>query len=57
MKTNNELTNVEMKIEDGDELDAELLAFLHDPQHTDPTPEEVAENERLIQRQSPWEHN
>ena len=23
----------------------------------DPTPEEEAENERLIQRQSPWEHN
>tara|TARA_Y100000310_G_scaffold19027_1_gene18660 strand:+ start:317 stop:487 length:171 start_codon:yes stop_codon:yes gene_type:complete len=56
MKTNNELTNVEMKIEAGDELDAELLAFLHDT-GPDPTPEEVAENERLIQRQSPWEHN
>ena len=57
MKTNNELTNVEMKIEAGDELDAELLAFLHDPERPDPTPEEVAENERLIQCQSPWEHN
>ena len=56
MITNNELTNVEMKIEDGDELDAELLAFLHDT-GPDPIPEEVAENERLIQRQSPWEHN
>ena len=28
----------------------------HDP-GPDPTPEEVAENERLMQRQSPWKHN
>jgi hypothetical protein len=42
--------------EDGSS-DLHLPVPIEDYMGPDPTPEEVAENERLMQRQSPWEHN
>ena len=42
--------------EDGSS-DLHLPVPIEDYMGPDPTPEEVAENERLMQRQEPWKHN
>ena len=52
-------TTYDAGYEDGssDSADFELPVPIEAYMGPDPTPEEEAENERLMQRQSPWEHN
>jgi hypothetical protein len=49
-------TTYDAGYEDGSS-DFHLPVPIEDYMGPDPTPEEVAENERLMQRQEPWKHN